>query len=383
MTVRRVRCWVRIGGVLVPALKTHVTRKSKRSADTFSASLSIRLTKRVGFDYAQWADFQPTDVTIVNQVTAGNPVDMVTGQVDEPVINWKDGTVGISGRDKSASLIEKRSSQKFPNNKISEVVKTFAQNHGLTPSIVETDAIAGKTYNKDTVHLQIDKTDFEAMSDLADSVGYRWYVDGTSLVFEPKEQGSDVAQFYWYPPGTRAAYIVSNCTDLRTARNMTAAKPHNVKVKSWNHEQKKLVVGEKNSGGVGDAIDITHFHNGRTKDQADRIANSRLKDAIRHDCNVTISAVADLSMTARKKASLVGTGTIYDQVYDVDSVEIDTSWQSGATMDLECKAPKAGRDGDESGLNSKAPSGTPTGTTATPPQPVPRPADIDQGVIST
>lgn len=347
MTVRKARCWVMINGIMIPAMKTHVTRKSKRSADTFSADLSVTKTEVYGMGLAEWADFQPTDVQIINGMTSGEQISMVTGQIDTPLINWTDMTVAISGRDKSASLIEKRSSKKYPNNKVSDVVSAIAQAHGLTAVVSSSDNLAGKVYNKDTTHLVIHKTDFEAMSDLAESVGFRWYVDGTNLVFEPKDSVTNTYIAEWFPPGTQQAYTVATITDLKTFRNMTAAKPHTVSVKSWHHEKKQQFLGQKNAGGVGDQIDIDHHHNGRTQDQVDRLSSSRLKDAVRHDCNVTFAAPADLSVNARMQCQLVGTGTIYDQLYDIDSLDIDVAWGTGGVMSLECKAPKQGRQVDE------------------------------------
>ena len=101
---------------------------------------------------------------------------------------------------------------------------------------------------------------------------------------------------------------------------MTAARPHDVNVKSWHHKDKKQYAYDASAAGIGESVEIEHHHNGRNQSQVETLAKSRLKDAIRHDCNVVVKAPGDLSVNARMKFQLTGTGTVYDQAYDIDSV---------------------------------------------------------------
>ncbi len=126
-----------------------------------------------------------------------------------------------------------------------------------------------------------------------------------------------------------------------------SARPHSLAVRSWHHRDAKKYDGVNQSGGVGPTVEIEHHHNGRNQAQVDKLSKSRLKEAIRHDCNIVVKAPADLTVTPRQKMNLSGTGTIFDQLYDVDSVELTIAWGSGSEMSVTGKIAKSGRDGSD------------------------------------
>ena len=379
LRVRQARCWLKIDGVRLPCITATVTRKSERKADAFSAELSVDETATAGFGYAEWADYQPTDVEILMSLDGGDPVSMITGQIDEPHIHWGECTVSVSGRDKSASLTEKRTSTAYKNQKTSDIVPTIAQAHGLDASVADTGDFAGKVYDTDFVHLLANLSDHEALSRLAEREGYRWYVDGTTLYFEPKGTDTDTYDVQWVPPDGKGQVGRATVLDLDTHRNMTAARPHNVTTKSWHHKDAKKYEGKASATGVGDTVEIEHHHNGRNQPQVDKLSKSRLKEAIRHDCSVTVKAPADLSVTPRQKLSLTGTGTIFDQLYDIDSVEITVAWEAGSDMTVMGKIAKSGRTGtDDSGSTSY----TATNPSQDAPLPPERPAGVGAQTVT-
>lgn len=343
MTVRYPRCWLSVNGAMIPCIKAEVTRKSKRAADTFDAELSITEAAKYGITLQQWADWQPVDVSVIMSSAFGeaDKQTMITGKVDKPSIHWTQMHVTVHGRDKSASLTEKKRNQKFQNKKASEIVSEIAQDHGLSPVVVDTGDHAGKKYDADLTHLVLNRSDYEVVSDLAEREGYRWYVDGNSLYFEPKETESDVFAVYYKPP-TPNDYATGNIIELTTSRNMTAARKHKVKVKSWHHRDKKAYEAEAEADGVGDTVEYEHHHNLRSQDQVDKLAKSRLHNAKRHDCGVSIRMPGDLNLNVRQKLQLFGTGTIFDQTYDIDEVRFVMGWGEPFTMHISCKAPKGG-----------------------------------------
>ena len=346
-TIRFPRCYLVVNGSQIPCLAAQVTRNSERTSDTFSARLSVTQSAQYGMDLAAWADFQPDgDASIVFSTApgGGDAVTMITGAIDIPVINWQSMTVGVQGRDKGSSLTEKRRSQKFQNQQSSDIVSSIAQDHGLDVAAIPGSGFAGKIWDQDTVHMVINRSDFEVLNDLAEREGFRWYVDGTTLYFEPTEQDNGAYQVFWQPP-TPDSYASANAMDLRTFRNMTAAKSHEVNVSAWHHKDKKQYNAKATSPGVGsDSVIFEHHHNGRNQDQVETLANSRLKNAIRHDCNVAVKLPGDLGIDVRQKLQLSGTGTVYDQSYDIDSIVFAMSWESGFTMDITARGPKDGRD---------------------------------------
>ena len=342
MAVRFPRCWLSIGGARIACLDAKVLRQAQRSADTFTATLSITETAKFGFDIAKWADFEPADASIIMSTTEGDERTMITGQIDQPTIQAFGNTVTVQGRDKSTKLIEKKINQKKLNKKSTEIVGDLAKDAGLKAQTKGSDDNAGKSYIEDTAHLIADKSAFAAISGLAEREGFRWYVDGDTLYFEPDENQDGLRDNFTPPkPGEPAT---GSILDLTLGRNMNAARPHKVTVKSWHSRDKKLYSHTAESDGVGDPISYEHHHNGHKEKQIEKIAKSRLKNAIRHELTVGVRRVGDLSYDVRKKWTLSGTGTIYDQAYDIDQISFDMSWGQGFTMTFNCNSAKKGRD---------------------------------------
>ena len=393
MTLYAPRCWLLLNGAMIPCESATVNKKAKRAADTFSAKLSITRTTQYGMDVAAWADYQPSDVEIYMSVMPDQSdlTSMITGQIDKPKIDWATYMVDVSGRDKSASMIETRRSQKFPNQKSSDIVSTIAQDNGLTAQVTGTSDYAGKQYNEgDVNHMTLHRTDFEIVSDLADREGFRRYVSGTSLIFEPKSQSPNLFQGQWCPPAVQAAYGYATIRSLETSRNMTAAKPTTVNVKSWHPKDKKLYVGQGQAqDGAGNPISIDHHHNGKTQDEANTLAQSRAMDAIRHDCSCTVETAVDVTVEPKTtQFELSGTGTIFDQTYDIDEAQFEIGWSAGGSMKLTCKSPKGrtvSQGGSSDGTDSAAGDGGDSSSSSVP-TPPPRPADLPGGsqeIIST
>ncbi len=344
--VRAPRCWVQIGEAQVPAVKVSVTRKSTRNADTFSAELAITATTAYGFDMAAWADWDPSQDVSILISTAFDQSDvttMVAGKIDLPVIKCSDMMVTITARDKSASLTEKRRNQKFLNQKSSEGATQIAQDNGLNPVVVDSGDFSGKLYTDDTAHLVLNRTDYETMNRFAEREGFRWYVEGDNLYFEPKTSDTTVYPIFYCPPGTAAPYAVGNCTELTLSKNSTAARPHNVNASGWHHGKKKLYKATAAASGSGDPVDINLYYNGNTQDQLQKKAAAHLKDRIRHELSIEVQLPGDLAIDPRMQAGLTGTGTIFDQTFDIDTIEFEVGWDDGFDMTVTAKAAKQGR----------------------------------------
>ncbi len=346
---RAPRVWVQIGEAKIRAIKATVTRKATRHADTFSADLSITAAAVYGFDLPQWADWDPDqDVAILmaSQAGGGDETTMITGKVDIPTIDADNHTVTITARDKSASLTQKRRAQQFKNQKSSDIVPTIAQDHGLNPVIMSTDAFAGKAYTADFATLALNRTDFEFLSQLADREGFRWYVEGDDLVFEPKEAaGGAVCQAYWYPPSADAP-ASGNVTALKMGKNSEAARPVSVTAKGWHHGKKKLYKATSTATGKGQSLEYTLHHNGNDQSQLEKKAKSRRDDIIRHELNVTCTMPGDLTVDPHTAWQLQGTGTIYDQTYAIDEVEFVMGWEEDFDMHITARGARPGRTDD-------------------------------------
>ncbi len=338
------RIYLKIGGASIPCISATVTRHAKRSPDTFTAEFPIDMSARYGMGIAFWADYQPQDATVVMSSAAdgSDQRDMVTGTIDTPTIHWLKNTVSVTSRDKSAGLAEKKRNKKYANQKSSDIVSDIAQDANLTPSVQSTPDDSGQKWDQDTVHLTLDRSDYETLDDLANREGFRWYVDGNTLYFEPDDQSNGNFQVHYTPP-THEQMASGNLIELTTSRNMTAARPHQFTVKSWHHKDKKVYTDTESTGGAGDQITYEHHHNGRNQQEVQNLVKARLKNATRHDMEVHIHMPGDLTCDVRQKLSLTGTGTIYDQGYDIDMVEFEMSWGAGFTMEIDAKNQKEGR----------------------------------------
>jgi hypothetical protein len=65
--------------------------------------------------------------------------------------------------------------------------------------------------------------------------------------------------------------------------------------------------------------------------------------------NVSATIHIDLSVDVRQKMQLTGTGSIYDQSYDIDDAVFSIGWEQAATVHLTCRSKKEGREVSEDG----------------------------------
>jgi hypothetical protein len=383
--VRYPRVWLKIGGARMPCISAHVHRSGKRRSDTFDCELSITETERYGFGLAEWTDFDPQDATVIMSAAAdgSDEREMLTGLIDMPSVSLKEMTVSVQGRDKSASLGEKQRREKFSNQKTKDIVEKVAKDHKLTAQVQLPDEggeYAGKQYDQDTAHLALNRTDWELLDDLAEREGCRWYVDGKTLYFEPDDQSNGAYDVVWQPPGTAEAYTVANVLDIALKRNMTAGRPIKHSVSSVHHRLRKVFRAEASIPGVGDVLAYQDDHPGRTQKQVERLAKSRAKSLARHELGVVIRAPGDLSVDVRQDLNLSGTGTIYDQKYDIDGVDFVIEWGEGFGMSIQATNAKKGRDVTATtqswGGKSVNQNGPATKTVPLPPQ---RPAELGGG----
>lgn len=317
MPVRsNVTAFLSAGGGQLPCITATVTKTSKRKGDTFNCKLPLDIPGAL-----QLAEGGAAEVIFSD---GSGTRSLIIGNIDHVSIEWIDREVCVSGRDKSSVLSEKKLNKQYKNKKTSDIVEDIAQQAGLQAQVQSTKDDAGKKYDVDTVHLLLNKTPFEALSRLAEREGCRWYVDDSTLHFEPKDQGNSGGLFTVNYSGPESGYERSNALYIRTSRNMSAARPCDVTVKSWHHKQKKLFEHtESSEGGVGDKLTYEHHFPGMIQEQVEKIAKSFLSDYKRHELSVEVDMPGDLSIDAKGQLQLQGTGSIFDTIYDIDSIEFE------------------------------------------------------------
>jgi phage protein D/phage baseplate assembly protein gpV len=133
----------------------------------------------------------------------------------------------VEAMDRSHRLSARVEPKTYLNQTTSVIVTTIAGDFGLSSQVTATEI----------QHEYVLKTVNDRMfiSELADAIGFEWYVDGTSLVFRPRpENGSPVADLSW--DGVNRLLRLS-------ARASALDGADTVNVRGWDDAQSTEIVG--------------------------------------------------------------------------------------------------------------------------------------------
>lgn len=334
--IRHPRVYFSIGGATIAPTECTVHVSQHQSADTFSGTFPLDFPSA-----SFWCDTAPLDVTVMatNDYTTGGWTQMITGSVDDIEADFEARTVRINGRDKTAELTDKKTTEKWLNKKPEEVIKELAGRVGLGTQI--------KSQSKDKAGLQY-KQEFNRISEydnswnvivrMAKQMGCVAFVKGQTLYVQPYDQAGGGIFLVQYIPPTAANAAQSNVISLGGKRNLHLSKDVKVNHKSWRHQQGEAIESEFRSTGAGSAaLEYTFKGANLTKQQQDELAQSKLNEILSHERNMTIAAVGDVSITPFHMAQVVGTGTGFDQQYIISSIEHRWEEEDGYTMDLEVR----------------------------------------------
>jgi len=348
--VRAPRLRVLVNGKPVGgAKKAGLVSNNHYQADTFSASFSANADP--AFNVIWWATQEPPLVLDMQLgiVGAGNAIawtSLLIGEVDKVDVHDASGAVEITGRDLTGRFIEAKTQESFNNNTASEIVTILAGRHGMTADVTPTTALASRLWAADHTRAsngQFGKVtnEWDLMTALARDEGFDLYVTGTVLHFHPAvAPGADPYLVRYTMRGTKA-YPVSNAIDLRLGRSLTLAKDIEVIVQSFHSKAGKSFkrTAKVHGGGKkGDKPQQYFFvRPNLTEDQAQKLANSILADLSKHERTISWSEPGNFILTARTLVKLQGTGTDFDQVYYVDSIDRHISFDEGFGMSVRAK----------------------------------------------
>jgi hypothetical protein len=125
--VRAPRALITIGGQSFNVISATVNQEATRRSSTMSASCPLNIFPGGDAFFAGLSDNKGS-VSI-------DGVPLCTGEWDNASIGYDDTIVALTGRDESISLHERKSSEKFNNQKRSDIVNTVAQRNGLRPQV--------------------------------------------------------------------------------------------------------------------------------------------------------------------------------------------------------------------------------------------------------
>lgn len=258
---------------------------------------------------------------------------VIQGLVDSVTLDPPRGLIRIEGRDLTAPLIETRAQDSFANRTSSEIATAIAQRHGLVAAVTPTSTPVGRYYQDE--HDRVTPglfshaiSEWDQLVFLARHEEFDVFVQGTTLFFQPAQRQMD-------------AYVLrsQDTLDLTLQRSLMFAKDVQVIVKSWNSRLKTAISETASAGGAiasggsqstGASIQkYTIVQPNLTPDEALRLAQRRIAELIRHERVLQAILPGELSLTPRSQILLTGTGTDFDQVYFVESIERSLDVRSG------------------------------------------------------
>jgi hypothetical protein len=293
------------------------------SPDTFKVTFALSALPD-DHNAAWWAS-QAADIFV--ELFAGFPADpnaysaaeltsIFYGQADDLEFDYDDLTLHVSGRDLTAKLLDNKSSEKYRNQTASQIASALAAKYGMTPVVTATTTKVGTYYAAEHVDLKSDRTQLDLLTWLARQEGFRVFVKGKELHFEPLPP---------YPPSPFILEKVAaadgpaawNGQSVKIGRTLTVAKDVSVTVTSWNGSKKlaytrKATRSKKGSGSVQNyAYRIPNL----TPEKAQARANQLLAEISRHEVKLNFDGPAENGLAVDGVILVKGTATALDQLF--------------------------------------------------------------------
>lgn len=356
--VRAPRLRLLVGDLVVQGVKdAFVAANNHYAADRFTITIAL------GVDAVATAAFWSTQNFFLVDLQAGFApataplgamawVSLIQGAVDSVQIDVLRQTVQLQGRDLTAVFIESRIQQSFANQTASDIATTLAGNHNLQAVVTPTTTPVGRYYNSEHDRITLDQfsratTEWNLLVWLAEREGFDVFVQGTTLYFQPPNPASVPALTLSANPESGNA----NALDIVMERALTLAGDISVTVKSWNSRQGAAFTQTVTASGVS-ALgsqgarpqSYVFVRPNLTPDEALRYATAKLQELTLHERVVIVRLPGELTLTPRDMIAISGTGTAFDQLYFIDTIEREIRFDGGFTERIRAKNTSPGRE---------------------------------------
>ena len=295
-----------------------------------------RFRLRAAMPAVQAATLLDADTILDLQISFGGmPVSLLQGQTDSIQIDPIRNTIEIDGRDLTARLLDARTQETFANQTASEIAKTLAGRHKLTPVVTATTTLAGRYYGAEHDRITLGQfsratTEWDLLTFLAAREGFDVFVKGQSLYFQPPS-----------PANAPMLLTPGDCLTLSLERALTLARDIEITVKSWNTRQQTAFTQTARSaarGSRGGAPQrITVVRPNLQPNDALQLAQRILADLSSHERIVHIDLPGELTLSSRSHVTLSGTGTDFDQTYYIAELDRHFSLAHGYSQRLRLK----------------------------------------------
>ena len=259
---------------------------------------------------------------------------MITGPVDRIDVDPARDEVIVEGRDLTARFIEARIQENFENQTASAIATILALRRGLVPAVVPTTSLVGRDFQSDHSRTALDQharstTEWDLLVRLAELEGFDVWVGGLTLYFAPAALAAVPLNL-----------TPQDCVSMRLQKTLPLTTGLSVAVKSWDCRGTQAIVQSAASGGVsGDAPDYVVVRPNMTAEAAQSLAQRILSQMAQKGKCIAIDMPGDLVTQPRDSLLVSNTGTDFDGVYVITSVERRMSFHEGFTQSLEARIP--------------------------------------------
>jgi hypothetical protein len=181
-------------------------------------------------------------------------------------------------------------------------------------------------------------TEWDRLVFLAQNEGFDVFVQVTTLYFQPAGSASREPEATLRPVPTENG--PANVMELRIERTLTLARDIEVTVKSWNSRQRNAYTQTARATGGGRSGAPQSYVLVRPNllpDEALKLAQNWLAALTQHERVISAVMPGELALTPRSVVAVEGTGTSFDQIYYVDTIERHLSFNGGFVQHLRAK----------------------------------------------
>jgi hypothetical protein len=338
-------------GTVIPGL-IHATMTSTNNykADEFECEFSLWDDPKFG---PSFFDVEELDIDIQLSIVTGSNKDafrsILLGKTDRINVKWFQGTVILSGRDKTSLFLDTKINETYQNLTSSEVVSQLANGHpGITSDIDPTTTKVGSYYAHNqsqnaTGEFTKSTTEWQLITYLAQQEGYDVWVKGNTIHFKQQIlQDPTPWTINLHKPAQRKnqTYHYGNTVkDVDLERNLSIAKDVKVILQSWNSNDGKLMTATYgSSAGKNSQTYTRQAPPNMTQDQLNRRANSLALEISKNErvINWREPGVSDI-LTPRNMVQVINSGTSFDQNYYIQKITRTFSIDGGLEMFISAK----------------------------------------------